>query len=157
MGKKVVLIILAVAGVGAIVGGIFMMKKSSPEKVVSSTGDQNMPVVPETTEPVVPATGEGVMEGTSEKTVEIAVEGSNYKFAPAEIRVKKGENIRLVFKSAGGIHDFVIDEFDVTTSQIGDGEEEEVEFVADKVGTFAYFCSVGNHRKIGMEGKLVVE
>ena len=55
------------------------------------------------------------------------------------------------------MHDFMIDEFEVATNQIGDGEEEEMEFVADKIGTFEYYCSVGNHRAQGMKGKLIVE
>jgi plastocyanin len=29
--------------------------------------------------------------------------------------------------------------------------------VADKKGTFEYYCSVGQHRALGMKGKLVVE
>lgn len=32
-----------------------------------------------------------------------------------------------------------------------------VTFVADTLGTFEYYCSVGNHRAQGMVGNLVVE
>ena len=63
----------------------------------------------------------------------------------------------VTFKSMGGMHDFMIDEFEVATNQIGDGEEEEMEFVADKIGTFEYYCSVDGHRQLGMVGKLIVE
>lgn len=65
--------------------------------------------------------------------------------------------VRLTFKSQGPLHNFVIDDYDVATSELGEEEEEEVEFVADKSGTFEYYCSVGNHRQQGMRGKLVVE
>ena len=37
------------------------------------------------------------------------------------------------------------------------GQIDEVEFVVDKAGTFEYYCSVGNHRQMGMVGKLIVE
>jgi uncharacterized cupredoxin-like copper-binding protein len=32
-----------------------------------------------------------------------------------------------------------------------------VQFVADKTGTFEFYCSVGNHRQMGMVGTLVVQ
>lgn len=85
------------------------------------------------------------------------VKGQNFSFAPAEIRVKKGDKVKVVFENAGGFHDFVIDEFKARTKQISDGKTDTVEFTADKAGTFEYYCSVGSHRAMGMKGKLVVE
>ena len=41
--------------------------------------------------------------------------------------------------------------------KINGGETDSIEFVADKVGTFEYYCSVGQHRSMGMVGKLTVE
>jgi plastocyanin len=32
-----------------------------------------------------------------------------------------------------------------------------IEFVANKKGKFEYYCSVGEHRAMGMKGNLVVE
>jgi len=32
-----------------------------------------------------------------------------------------------------------------------------VEFVANKVGTFEYYCEVGDHKQMGMKGNLIVE
>ena len=84
------------------------------------------------------------------------IEGSNFKFVPNTMTVKKGDTVRVVFKNVGGFHDFVIDEFDVATAQINGGAEEAVEFVADKAGTFEYYCSVGSHREQGMVGTLTV-
>lgn len=84
------------------------------------------------------------------------VDGSNFKLMPATMTVNKGDTVRITFKSSGGFHDFVIDEFDVKTKQIGAGASETVEFVADEAGTFEYYCSVGNHRAQGMKGTLTV-
>ena len=61
------------------------------------------------------------------------------------------------FTSADGLHDLVIDEFDVRTERLRTGGTEYVMFVADKSGTFEYYCSVGSHRVNGMVGKLIVE
>ena len=88
---------------------------------------------------------------------EFTVTASNFKYDLKTIKVKKGDTVKIIFKNSEGFHDFIIDEFDVATNQIGAEEEDEVEFVADKVGTFEYYCSVGTHRKMGMVGKLIVE
>lgn len=88
---------------------------------------------------------------------EFTVEGSNFKFAPNEIKVAKGDTVRVIFKNSGGFHDFVLDEFNVKTSQIGDGLQETVEFTADQTGQFEFYCSVGQHRQMGMVGTLIVE
>lgn len=86
------------------------------------------------------------------------VGGENFKFNPAEIRVKKGDQVRIEFSNVGGWpHDWVIDEYNVRTPQRNVGESAVVEFKADKAGTFEYYCSVGQHRQQGMKGNLIVE
>ena len=71
--------------------------------------------------------------------------------------MKKGETVELAFRSLDAIHDFNLDEFEAQTNQIGEGEEEVIEFTVNKVGTFEFYCSVANHRQMGMKGKFVVE
>lgn len=88
---------------------------------------------------------------------EFSITGSNYKFTPNTLTVKKGDKVKITFKSEGGLHNFVVDDFNVKTNILEIGQEESVEFVADKIGTFEYYCSVGNHRQMGMKGTLVVE
>ena len=85
------------------------------------------------------------------------VTGQNFSFAPPTITVKKGDAVKITFKNAQGFHDFRIDEFGIATKQIRGGAEESVSFVADKVGSFEYYCSVGSHRAMGMKGTLIVE
>ncbi len=93
----------------------------------------------------------------SGKVVEITVKGQNYSFAPNVINAKKGDTIKVTFQNTGGFHDFVIDEFNAKTKTIKDGETDTVEFVADKAGTFEFYCSVGKHREMGMKGNLIVQ
>lgn len=85
------------------------------------------------------------------------ITGTNYAFSPSEIKVGKGDTVRITFKNAGGFHNFNIGEFHVATSQLQTGDVEAVEFVADKTGTFEYYCSIGQHRAMGMKGTLIVE
>jgi len=88
---------------------------------------------------------------------EFTVIGSNFAFAPNELKVKKGDTVKITFKNSGGMHDFVLDEFKAKTDIIKSGEQAEVTFIADKAGSFEYYCSVGNHRAMGMKGTLIVE
>lgn len=88
---------------------------------------------------------------------EFNVAGTNFAFSVKEMRVKKGDTVRVNFKSESGFHDWVVDEFDARTKQLNAPGTETIEFVADKVGTFEYYCSVGQHRANGMVGKLIVE
>ena len=50
-----------------------------------------------------------------------------------------------------------IDEFNAATERVSAGATTTVEFIADKKGTFEYYCTVGQHRANGMKGKFVVE
>ena len=88
---------------------------------------------------------------------EIVVEGSNYRYSPNKITVKKGEKTRIVFKNSDGTHDFRVDELNIVTAIIRGGEEDFVEFTPEKSGKFEFYCSVANHRQMGMTGTLIVE
>ena len=55
-----------------------------------------------------------------------------------------------------GQHDWRLDEFNAATKVLKTGEEETIEFIANKTGQFEYYCSVGTHRQMGMKGTLTV-
>lgn len=86
----------------------------------------------------------------------VALTAANFKFGASEITVKKGDRVRIELKVVDGFHDWVVDEFNAKTAQVKAGEKTTVEFVAEKAGTFEYYCSVGQHRANGMVGKLIV-
>lgn len=100
-------------------------------------------------------TTDSAVEGNVKK---FTVEGNtNLRFTPNQISVNKGDTVSITFKNVGGKHDFRIDEFGVTTSILETGEEETVEFVSDKLGTYKFYCSLPGHRAAGMKGTLVVK
>ena len=101
------------------------------------------------TEPATSATGNEI------RVIELSA--SDYKFSNSEIHVKKGERVKVVLKVENGLHDWTLDEFGARTKQMSIGEVGTAEFVADKAGTFEYYCSFGNHRTMGMVGKLIVQ
>lgn len=86
-----------------------------------------------------------------------AIEGVNFAFSQKEIRVKKGDTVRINFTSKDGFHNLVIDEFNAATDDVQTGGSTSVEFIADKTGSFEYYCSIGSHRQLGMKGTLIVE
>ncbi len=94
----------------------------------------------------------------SEPTVKtFTVAAKNFSFDLAEIRVKKGDKVKITLNNVSGFHDFVLDAFNVRTKQMQSPYTETIEFTADKTGTFEYYCSVGTHRAMGMKGNLIVE
>lgn len=128
-----IIILLIVLG-----GGYMFMSKSKPETVVNT---------------IVPV--EQKMAFVADKTFE--VKGLNYSYDVKEIKVKLNDKVKINFTNTEGMHDFRIDELGVKTNVIKEGVTESAEFVADKMGTFEYYCSVGQHRANGMWGKLIVE
>lgn len=75
-----------------------------------------------------------------------------------DLVVQQGETVEVTLCVTGGTHDWVVDEFNIATDTLSAGDEcSTVEFVADQVGEFEYYCSVGSHRAEGMVGRLVVE
>ncbi|MEK7612190.1 MAG: cupredoxin domain-containing protein [Patescibacteria group bacterium] len=136
MNKTLGIIVVAVLLIG---GGIYFATKG-PATVDMENGDANV--------------GDDIVES---EIREFTVQGSGFSFAPSTMRVRKGDIVRVTFKNTGGIHDFVIDEFNARTKQIASGAEETIEFVADQAGTFEYYCSVGDHRAKGMVGTITVE
>ena len=96
------------------------------------------------------------VSGSGPGIKEIHVTNEGFVFTPAEIVVKKGDIIRLTFTNGGGLHDWVLDEFNAATKKISGGRADTIEFVADTAGAFEFYCSVGNHRAMGMWGKFTV-
>lgn len=163
-------VIVAIVAIIAVLGVVLIGQKGSDR---AQTGDESNQVaggtVPEGSNPAgitEEGSGSGIGVGAGAAAdvgvdmlgvQEFKVEGGMMYFNPKEIRVKKGDKVRIVFTNKEGFHDWVIDEFNARTPQIRAGETATIEFVADKVGTFEYYCSVGQHRQLGMKGNLIVE
>ena len=87
---------------------------------------------------------------------EINMEAGSFYYKPNTITVKKGETVKIVMHSVSMMHDFNIDELNVRMPIVKNGDTGTVEFIADKVGTFEYYCSVGQHRANGQVGKITI-
>jgi nitrosocyanin len=151
--------IIAVVVLVVLAGGVFFYqssKSSNSEPTDQTLGEQSSPTEvpsPDMSAMDSSASPSGQTQGTVKQ---FSVTGSNFKFAPNTLTVNKGDKVKITFQNTGGIHDFVIDEFKVETKRISEGQTDSVEFTADKAGSYEFYCSVGNHRQMGMKGTLVV-
>lgn len=138
-----------------LVGAGILISRGKKADMAGVQTENGQPSVSDLTTPAVEGTTDVSQEDTGVNVV--SIEGGMYYFRPDVIRAKKGEKIKVTLTSAGGNHNFVIDEFDAKTQRVGTGESTSVEFTPDKTGTFEFYCSVANHRQMGMKGVLVVE
>ena len=106
------------------------------------------------------------------------------KFQPARLTVKAGERVKIRLDNSKSmvIHDLTIDEIPASDVQARNaaahgheaalaasatkasvhvaadaGRTAFVEFIADRPGTYAFYCSVTGHRQGGMEGIIIVD
>lgn len=118
--------------------------------------NQRTPAVDVTNQTIPSPTSVSESTGVPEAVKAFEVEGKPFEFMPNEIKIKKGDSVKVVFKNTEGFHSFVIDGMG-RTKQIPVNETDTVQFVATQSGTFEYYCDVGTHKQQGMVGKLIVE
>jgi cytochrome c oxidase subunit 2 len=86
----------------------------------------------------------------------IEVVAKRFSFVPSRIEVTEGETVRLVVRSADGMHGVQIKKFKVS-EEIPRSQAITIEFTASAVGEFdiacSAFCGKGHEE---MRGKLVV-
>lgn len=115
---------------------------------------------PATTTKGVPVPGSDVTEKmvNEDPAREITVTANEYSFNPAGISVKTGEKIKLTLVNAGSTsHNFIIDKLNVQTKLVTPGKSDIVEFTAEGDMDLVFYCGIGNHRNLGMEGKIEIE
>lgn len=134
--KLVIGIVILVIVLGII--GFFFTKNSTNANAVNLEGN-SVPVK------------EFVMQSYTE-----IKDGKYYPtFSLKELAVNKGDKVRIKITNTKGVHDFKIDEFGAY-AETPEGKEVVVEFVADKAGSFEYYCTKSGHRQNGQWGTLKV-
>ena len=76
-----------------------------------------------------------------------------------ELTANVGDTIKLTVINGDAIHhDLTIDEFKQSTGPMTAKDQTVVlTFVADKPGSFKYYCATPGHRQVGMEGTLTIK
>lgn len=152
MGTILVLILV-------LVGGFLLMRSRGSNPPAG--GENSTEMTQETgteTSTESDTTMEKVADEAADATVQtVTLEAGSFYYKPNVINAKVGDKIKVVMSSKDMMHDFVIDELDVKLPITKSGETNEVEFTVTKAGTFEFYCSVGQHRKNGQVGTLVVK
>lgn len=151
--------LLVVAGI--VLASQMMGNKPAPENTLESGNMVEASASP-VGSPALDATtmeeqGDAAVSGMVEDDVKvIEMEAGAFYYEPSTIEVKKGQKVRVVFKSVDMMHDFNVDELKIKSEIVKSGSTSTFEFTADQVGKFEYYCSVGQHRQNGQIGTLIV-
>lgn len=87
---------------------------------------------------------------------EYTMKANQFDFEPSTITASVGDTVKLHITSEDVAHGFALPDFGISKT-LNPGETVDIEFVADKKGTFNFFCNVQcglGHG--GMRGQLVV-
>ncbi len=142
-----------------IIGAVWYFNRPAPvvsEPIIPTPSEMATTTLPLPTGTSTVSTSTSSVPTATTTPKVLTVTGSNFAFAPTQLTVKKGETVTINFENTGGLHDWKIDEFNAATKKINGGQTDSVTFVADKAGSFEYYCSVGTHRQMGMRGTLIV-
>ena len=134
--------------IGILALPMLLSKRSSetPAEIQIQDGEQasDQPLVVE----------EPIAEG--EKVKRFTVVGHDFSFSPTQLTANEGDTVVITFKNTQGIHDLIVEGYNIGTKQIRAGQEETIQFIASQKGTFEYYCSVSTHRQMGMVGTLTI-
>ena len=92
-----------------------------------------------------------------ESVKEFTMTAKRFEFNPGSIVVNQGDHVILHITALDVPHGFAIQEYGIN-EPLPVGKQVDIDFVADKKGTFTFYCSVpcgSGHRS--MKGELVVE
>ena len=87
------------------------------------------------------SSGSGATAGLTVK--ELDIEAYNFGFRVLnDVQINKGDTVKIVLTSSEGTHGLSMPDFNVNMGPVSPGQQQTAEFVADKSGTFDYFCNV---------------
>ncbi len=145
-------IIIAVVIVIFLLAALLLLKKPALEQ----NQTQKLPESPLTQESNNQNPNQQIKEFTIDSWSEKDADGKwKPQFSLKEIAVKKGDKVKININVKSGRHDFKIDEFNIY-KDTPTGQITTVEFIADKVGEFVYYCAQPGHRELGQWGILKV-
>ena len=79
--------------------------------------------------------------GRADEPRVIEVVAKRFSWEPAEIQVTVGERVRLVLRTADGLHGIELKKFKITKEIPRGNKAVTVEFTAGEAGRFPFFCS----------------
>ena len=153
-------LIIGVFIIAAVAVFAFMRNADTPEAETTTGNSTNSAMPAGQEENIDESVVEGAMDDPSEPLDNIQtidIEAGSFYYSPNVIRVKEGDIVRVNITGVDMMHNFTLDEFNVESDTVKPGETTTVEFFADKVGEFEFYCGIGEHRANGQVGTLIVE
>jgi cytochrome c oxidase subunit 2 len=152
--KQNIWIIGAVVAV-VLLGGGYLLTKGASAPSVSETATSS----PRTggTQVTSQPTNTPTQSSSSSAVKEFTMTAKKFDFTPSTITVSEGDKVKLTIIAQDVPHGFAIDELGIK-QDITVGTPTTIEFIASKMGTFRFYCSLfcgSGHRE--MQGQLVVE
>lgn len=140
-----------------IVGGVLYFRQSQKSSSDFEVTTENIERVHQESVSEIeekPAEEEVQVESNVKEFTMIA---KQFAFEPDTITVNEGDTVKITISSVDVAHGIEIPDFGVS-KRFGEGESVEVEFVADKKGSFSFFCNVYCGSGHGaMRGTLIVK
>ncbi len=150
-----VIVLLVIVGIAVVMIRNRTQTEMVKQEELSETESQE---AAENSNTAMTQTDSSTSAATDDSTVKtFTIEAGSFYYKPNAITVKKGDKVKIVMNSVDMMHDFNIDELNVKIPITKSGETNTVEFTAGTVGTFEFYCSVGQHRANGQVGTLIVE
>ncbi len=134
---------------------IFLAGCVATQQAVETTPE--VPSLPEGNVTPPPTPEEQTSSPEVQNQVTIQMVARQFEFEPNIIRVKKGDLVRIEITSEDVVHGFALPAFGINVPVQPD-QTAVVEFVADKTGSFEFYCSIycgAGHAQ--MRGTLIVE
>lgn len=91
-------------------------------------------------------------------TREIFVEASEFSFTPTSLNAGKGEKVRIWLTNNGtSVHNISVPDANLISEDADPGDKVYLDFVSDKPGSFSFYCGMGGHKDLGMNGIIIVK
>ena len=92
-------------------------------------------------------------------TQQITVQGSEFRFTPANVTVKANQPVQVTLRNTGAaIHDWTVQGLDPPVHlQAQPGQSASAQFTFTRAGTFRIVCVEPGHEPAGMVGQLIVQ
>ena len=88
---------------------------------------------------------------------EVTIDMYNFGFEQTGDDIVVGDTVKLTVKSTSGIHGINIPKLGVSVEPLSPGQSKTVEFVAEKSGSFDYYCNIMcGPGHMDMRAKLVI-
>jgi plastocyanin len=156
--KASILAVIGIVVIIALTGGLYLVfRPAASSKVATTPTPTPSQVLQQATVSATPASTQ-VATPTPTVHTNLTVTGKEYSMSPNKLQVAKGSIVKITFTNNGTMpHNFTIPSLGAGSKTVSPGQSDTVQFTATTSGTFDFYCSIGNHRSLGMSGTITVQ